>query len=91
MSIFLKRTSFAIVIVLMTSGLGNCGGSSSSSDDDDPDKVPVNISLKNVPLSAGIPTTIIYTIPAPKDPYTRVTIDLAKTLEDANIVVTPDP
>lgn len=67
-----------------------CGGSSSVAEPPGT-QVPVNISIENAALSAGVPTTFVYRVPAPAEPYTHVTIDLVKSLETANITLTPTP
>lgn len=85
-----KRMVFAVFIAMTAISLGSCGGSSSSPAQNT-SMVPVDLSLKNVALDAGTPATFTYTIPAPAQPYTSVTIDLVKTLEAANISVTPTP
>lgn len=54
-------------------------------------EVPVQLSLENIPLSAGVPTTFTYTIDVNGTPYTEITLDVEKTLQAASIVVTPVP
>lgn len=88
---YFRELLLAGIFMLGILGIVASGGGSSSSSDSPQTSVPISVSLKNVALSAGVPTTITYTIPAPDKPYTDVTIDLAKTLEAANIILTPTP
>jgi ABC-type glycerol-3-phosphate transport system substrate-binding protein len=67
-----------------------CGGGGGSSSDDT-SAVPINVSIQKLPLAAGMPTTITFPIHGQHQPYTDVTIDLAKTLAAANITVTAAP
>ena len=91
MAFILKRTIFAMVILMLATGLGSCGSSSSSRDQNEYEPVPVNVSLQDEQLSAGTSTTIIYTIPAADKPYNQIRIDLKQTLQEANLVVNPAP
>jgi hypothetical protein len=94
MAIIIKRTIFAMIVLWFTAGLGGCGGSSSSdasSSDDQYETYPVDVSLRDVQLIAGMPTTITYTIPAATSPYNQITIELNRTLQEANLSVTPTP
>jgi len=79
----------------MTALVVGCGGGGGSSFDDTTtstsSQVPINVSIQKIPLAAGVPTTITFPIHGQHEPYTDVTIDLAKTLEAANITVTPSP
>ena len=77
-----------LFIIILLSG---CLGGGSSSTLPPAAEIPVSIELDSVALRAGVPVTITYTIPAPAEPYTDVTINLRKTLEAANITVTPTP
>jgi len=88
---YLRELLLVGIFMLGILGIVACGGGSSSSSDDNEMIVPVNVSLKDEHLSAGVPATFTYTIPAPGVPYTSVTIDLTKTLEEANVDVTPTP
>ena len=87
------HNSFLITGLFLTVLLAGCGGSSSSDDDnadtDTGNEIPVAVSIDNLSLSAGVPTAVTYTIPAPDKPYTEISIDLAATLEAAEITVTP--
>ena len=53
--------------------------------------VPIQLSIENVELSAGVPATFTYTIPVTGGPYTTITIDLDSTLETTNLDLTPAP
>lgn len=68
-------------------------GCASSDGDDDSNKqttnAPISIAIENQELTAGEPVGFVYTVPVTTGPYTEVSIDLAKTLESANIEVTP--
>lgn len=76
-----------IACILLTACLGGDNASSPAP----VTEIPVTINLENLALRAGVPVGITYTIPAPAEPYTDVSIDLRKTLEAANITVTPTP
>ncbi len=79
--------SLSLTILLTACGGGGSGGSdggTQSSTD-----IPVSLSLENESLSAGVPKGFVYTLPAPADPYTDISIDLAETLDAAQITVTP--
>lgn len=89
MAIITRRTTFAMMILCFTAALGACGGSSSSRDQYE--TVPVDVSLRDVTLIAGVPTTITYTIPAATSPYNQITIELNRTVQEANLSVTPTP
>ena len=67
-----------------------CGGGGGSSPDD-ATAVPIAVSIQKMPLTAGVPTTITFPLHGQHEPFTNVTIDLAKTLAAANITVTPTP
>ena len=83
----IKALSLLFIIIL----LSGCLGGGSSSTPSTAAEIPVTIDLSDVALRAGVPVGITYTIPAPAEPYNDVTIDLRKTLEAANITVTPTP
>lgn len=85
---FKAKFLLALSLAFLAVGCGGGGGSSSS---DDTTAVPINVSIQKIPLVAGVPTTLIFPIHGQHDPYTDVTIDLAKTLAAANITVTPTP
>ncbi len=81
-------TTIASVALL----LGACGGGGSSSSDDSTqsvDEIPLDITIDDVELTAGVPRTLEFAIPKPEEPYTEFTIDLGRTLQEANISVTP--
>jgi hypothetical protein len=67
------------------------GGDSSSSGPDNRTEIPIQLSLENLNLSAGVPTTVTYTISVTGGPYTQVEFDAEKTLQSATIDVTPTP
>ncbi|MCP4430974.1 MAG: hypothetical protein GY806_08360 [Gammaproteobacteria bacterium] len=67
-----------------------CGGSSSSSSDDNTSEtLPVTVNLSNVTLTAGQPTTITHRLSSLAGPFTNIQIDLVKTLESADLTVSP--
>jgi hypothetical protein len=78
---------FLIGILSITATGG--GGGGSSKDQESYTDVPIQLSLENVDLNAGVPATFTYTIPVTGKPYTDVTIDLEKTMESVTLEVTP--
>ena len=84
---FKAKLLAVLSLTFLAVGCGGGGGSSS----DDTTAVPINVSIQKMPLAAGVPTTITFPIHGQHEPYTDVTIDLAKTLSAANITVTPTP
>jgi ABC-type glycerol-3-phosphate transport system substrate-binding protein len=84
------KAKFLSVLSLTFLAVG-CGGGGGGSSSDDTSAVPINVSIQKIPLVAGMPTTITFPIHGQHQPYTDVTIDLAKTLAAANITVTPTP
>ena len=86
-------TKAVVTLLTMVFGMvllpGCGGGSSGSSGSSESAAIPANITVADFELSAGVPTTITVTLPKPPDPYTEVTLDLGRTLEEANITVTP--
>ncbi len=89
MAVIIRRTLLTLVVLVSALGLVHCGGSSSSRSS--VETMPIDVSLQDVQLLAGQPTTITYTIPAADRPYTEITIDLNRTLRAANVAVTPTP
>lgn len=73
-----------IILLAACGGGGGSGGGTQTSTD-----IPVSLNVENESLSAGVPKGFIYTLPAPADPYTDISIDLAETLDAAQISVTP--
>lgn len=67
--------------------LGACGGGGSKSSQQAVE-VPARIIIEDIALEAGVPMGAIITLPKPADPYTEITIDIGRTLENANITVT---
>ena len=84
---FKAKLLAVLSLTFLAVGCGGGGGSSS----DDTTAVPINVSIQKMPLAAGVPTTITFPIHGQHEPFTNVTIDLAKTLAAANITVTPTP
>ena len=66
-----------------------CGGGGSSSSSGSSDEIPLGLSVDNLDLTAGVPIAFTYKLPKPPDPYTQITIDIGRTLREANITVTP--
>ena len=78
----------ALTIVFSIQFLPGCGGGSSGSSQSS-DEIPVNVSVEDLELIAGERTTVTFTVPKPDDPYTEITLDIGRTLEEADISVTP--
>ena len=76
--------SLMIMLAACGGGGGGSGGGTQTNSD-----IPIALSVENEPLSAGVPKGFVYTLPAPSEPYTDISIDLAETLEAAQISVTP--
>ncbi len=86
---FFKTMMVTLLTTVFSIGfLQGCNGSSSSDSSQSFDEIPVNASVDNLELTAGEPTTLTFTIPKPSDPYTEMTLDIGRTLEEANITVT---
>jgi len=82
------KTSILTTTVVTILFLAGCGGGSSSSSHS-VDEIPADINIDNIDLIAGERTALIVTVPKPEDPYTKITIDIGRTLQNANITVTP--
>ncbi len=78
-------TTTVVTLLLMACG----GGGGSSGTTQAINEIPANISVNNVDLTAGQRTALLVTFPKPDKPYQGITIDIGRTLEQANIVVTP--
>ena len=89
---FKTKCLYILSLVVLGVSCGGGGGSSSDETTTSPaSSVSINVSIQKVSLVAGMPTTITFPIIGQHEPYTDLTIDLAKTLAAANITVTPTP
>lgn len=86
----MKTKRITLVYLSLIFVLAGCGNSSDSTTKTYTN-IPIELSIEDTELSAGVPKTFTYTLPAPSTPYTDISIDLVKTLESANITVTAAP
>ena len=83
---------FSVSLMLMACG----GGSGSDADDVTDDQaddaaagaVPVSIAINDLELRAGTPVAITNNLPAVAEGFSEIRIDLARTLESADIQIT---
>jgi len=78
-----------VPLFFMVMTLLGCGGGGSSSGNSTANNIPISVSVQSESFTAGVPKGFVYTVPAPSEAYTDVTIDINTTLEAANITITP--
>ena len=83
------RIPIFTTIVITLVFLSGCGGGGSSNSSGSSEEFHLGAAVDNVALTADVSTTLTFTVPKPDDPYTEITIDIGRTLEEANITVTP--